>query len=88
MLYVCHSTLAISTVNVSKLDNMSDINEDQHLQDDQSTNQNQNSTPNDELPNAPEDIFDAFQLLKQYMDDKLNKLETKLIDAQDLMPKN
>ena len=87
MLYVCHSTLAFSTVNVSKLDNMSDINEEQLLQDDQSTNRNQNSTPNDELQNAPKDILDAFQLFKQYMDVKVDKLESKLIDAQDLMSK-
>jgi hypothetical protein len=36
--------LAFSTVDVSKLDNMSDINEEQLLQNDQSTNRNQNST--------------------------------------------
>jgi len=87
MLYVCHSTLAFSTVNVSKLDNMSDINEEQLLQDDQSTNRNQNSTHNDELQNAPKDIFYAFQLFKQYMDVKVDKLENKLIDAQDLISK-
>ena len=79
--------LAFSTVDVSRLDNMSDINEEQLLQNDQSTNRNQNSTPNDELQNAPKDILDAFQLFKQYMNVKVDKLETKLIDAQDLMSK-
>jgi hypothetical protein len=71
-----------------KLDNMSDINEEQFLQNYQSTNRNQNSTPNDALQNAPKDILDAFQLFKQYMDVKVDKLETKLIDAQDLVSKN
>ena len=66
---------------------MSDINEEQLLQNDQSTNRNQNSTPNDELQNAPKDILDAFQLFKQYMNVKVDKLEIKLIDAQDLMSK-
>ena len=80
--------LAFSTVDVSKLDNMSDINEEQFLQNYQSTNRNQNSTPNDALQNAPKDILDAFQLFKQYMDVKVDKLETKLIDAQDLVSKN
>ena len=71
-----------------KLDNMSDINEEQFLQNYQSTNRNQNSTPNDALQNAPKDILDAFQLFKQYMDVNVDKLETKLIDAQDLVSKN
>jgi hypothetical protein len=79
--------LAFSTVDVSKLDNMSDTNEEQLLQNDQSTNRNQNSTPNDELQNAPKDILDTFQLFKQYMNVKVDKLEIKLIDAQDLMSK-
>ena len=80
--------LVIRRLPLVKLDNMSDINEEQFLPNYQSTNRNQNSTPNDALQNASKDILDAFQLFKQYMDVKVDKLETKLIDAQDLVSKN